>query len=113
MKALPILLSLVLTVISCKKTQWSVDTFTYDNIARESLPSTHPVRIYYLKRDIPFFYRIIGRAHATCTTEQNYEGPIPEKLLLDQVRLIGGDALLAPKLKDSFTWTGPIIERVD
>lgn len=113
MKALPILLSLVLTIISCKKTQWSVDTYTYDNIARESFPDTHPIRIYFLKRDIPFSYRIIGRAHATCSVEQNDQGPVPEKLLTDQVRLVGGDALLAPKLQDTFTWSAPIIERID
>mgnify|MGYP001173801616 FL=1 len=113
MKALPILLSLALSIISCRTLEWNVETYTYDNIAREIKPNSEPVPVYYLKNDITFRYKIIGRANATCSVEQRYDQPIPLKLLKDQVREVGGDALLAPKLEDSYTWTAPIIERID
>jgi hypothetical protein len=113
MKVLPILLSLALSLTSCRKQQWYVETFTYDNLVREEIPITQPIRIYYLKSDINFRYKIIGRAHATCTEIQTLEHPIPEKLLAKQARKIGGFALLSPTLDDDYTWTAAIIEIVD
>lgn len=107
------MLSLAITVSSCRHPQWSVETFTYDNVAREPTPYAHPIPIYYLKSDVQFRYRIIGRAHATCTKIQTYQHPIPEHLLSEQARKVGGFALLAPKLVDDYTWTAPIIERID
>ena len=38
---------------------------------------------------------------------------MPLSLLQNQARNIGGDALLAPELNDSFTWTAPIIKRIN
>ena len=113
MKVCFILLSLALTISSCRKSQWYVETFTYDNIVREEIPYNQPIRIYYLKSDINFRYKIIGRAHATCTEIQTVQHPIPEKLLAKQARKIGGFAILAPTLDDDYTWTAPIIEIVD
>ena len=39
------------------------------------------------------------------------QDPMPLSLLQNQARNIGGDALLAPELNDSFTWTAPIIKQ--
>ena len=113
MKVLTILLSLALTISSCRKSQWYVETYTYDNNVREEIPYNQPIRIYYLKSDINFRYKIIGRAHATCTEIQTLENPIPEQLLTRQARKIGGFALLSPTLDDDYTWTAAIIEIVD
>ena len=98
MKVLIILLSLNLTISSCRKSQWYVETFTYDNIVRDEIPYNQPIRIYYLKSDINFRYKIIGRAHATCTEIQTVQHPIPEELLARQARKIGGFAILSPPL---------------
>ena len=113
MKVLTILLSLALTISSCRKSQWYVETYTYDSAVREEIPYNQPIRIYYLKSDINFRYKIIGRAHATCTEVQTIKHPIPEKLLSMQARKIGGFAILAPTLDDDYTWSAPIIELVD
>ena len=113
MKVLLILLSFNLIISSCGKSQWYVETFTYDNAVREDIPYNQPIRIYYLKSDINFNYKIIGRAHATCTEIQTIQHPIPEKLLARQARKIGGFAILAPTLDDDYTWTAAIIEIIE
>ena len=113
MKALPIMLSLALIICSCRSPSWTVDTYSYDNLVRDPIPQTQPIRIYYLKSDINFKYKIIGRAHATCTELQSIQHPIPKELLANQARKIGGFAILPPTLDDDYTWTAPIIEIVD
>ena len=113
MKVLPIMLSLAFTVISCRSPQWKTETYTYDNVVREPLSIETPVPIFYQKYDVKFRYKIIGRAHAISSKKQNYQDPMPLSLLQNQARNIGGDALLAPELNDSFTWTAPIIKRIN
>ena len=113
MKALPISLSLALTVISCRGPKWKTETYTYDNLARETISENTPIRIYYQKTDIKFSYKIIGRAHAISSKKQSYQDPVPVKLLQDQARKIGGHALLPPSLNDKYTWTAPIIQLID
>ena len=49
MKVFFILLSLALTISSCRKSQWYVETFTYDNIVREEIRTTNPFVSIILK----------------------------------------------------------------
>jgi len=85
----------------------------YDNVERTQTPESVFIPIYASRKDVPFFFIVIGEVQAAPPRAERDFGYEPIELLREQARELGGIALLEVKSGDDFdsqhSWKGKVI----